>query len=52
MIAAKDVSARHNGREYAFKKGERLDCPPALLRAMAACGAAREERKEGPHDQR
>lgn len=45
MIATKDASAHFNGRRYEFKKGQRVDCPSALLEALKKQGAVTAQRK-------
>ena len=41
MIATRDVTASWDGRRYAFKKGEKVEAPKALVSALKAQGAAK-----------
>lgn len=50
MIATKDVSAVFNGWRYEFKKGERVEAPPALLRLLKREGAVTARRKRKAND--
>lgn len=51
MIATKDGSAFWDGRAYEFKRGERVDAPPALIRKLKEQGAVKAPaRKKGNAD--
>jgi hypothetical protein len=54
MQANKDFSATFNGREYSAKKGQPVDVPPTLLKALQeqeiVTEAAKAEGKENGND--